>query len=651
MTVAYDDRYQTATPVTSTTEFLVDFPVFSATDITAAVSGVVPTFTTTGTFVDGVSTDFKVILATAISGETIEIWDQRQPRRDEDLINGPDLVKNVNASFDRKTAETQILYRDMSRALKVPLGESPANLPTLATRAEKYAYFNATGDLIGLSSPDDVISGGTVRFLATKAALQAASIDADIDTIMIAGQVSAGDGGGAQYKRVGSEPSHGGKIQSNDGAWFEKVSAGEMYQTRDATTAGWAAENPDGTIVWLGYLAYEVDSTLTGSASCTSDLSVNGLRPAGMVWVEHFGAVADNGTTDNADPINRAIIYAASGYAANDHDVVNLVGGYYGHDSQINYLTGVTLRGQGRQSTKLLADASMTQQVGPTVQGTSYTRFNMYEMWLDGNSNATYGIRHFRTTHSLYHNVNCTDQTGAGVYITHSCYYTDFVNVDCSGATRGFLCYENQSGSTGSNGMKFIRCRANNVTDGFVFQTTNTTINDCTFIDCVCETYTGHGIDLIPASTYTISQFRFHDQRFDAPSGNTGFNFRTSDVVEPTCTGVYSTGVTTTFSSSATDPYLSGTGFEIIHTLTHDFPSIAAGSYAQTTVAVSGLVNASDWIVVAVNPQGGGAWVSGMLIYGEIETSSTIKITAVNHTGGAVDAASQTFTYVLKRIG
>ena len=35
------------------------------------------------------------------------------------------------------------------------------------------------------------------------------------------GYAEAGDGGGALYKRVGSEPSHEGKVQSLDGAWWE----------------------------------------------------------------------------------------------------------------------------------------------------------------------------------------------------------------------------------------------------------------------------------------------------------------------------------------------------------------------------------------------------------------------------------------------
>ena len=55
----------------------------------------------------------------------------------------------------------------------------------------------------------------------TKAALEAANITVGINLVRIAGYTSFGDGGAASYNRVGSEPSHAGKIQSADGAWWE----------------------------------------------------------------------------------------------------------------------------------------------------------------------------------------------------------------------------------------------------------------------------------------------------------------------------------------------------------------------------------------------------------------------------------------------
>lgn len=68
--------------------------------------------------------------------------------------------------------------------------------------------------------------GGSDSLFATVADVEAATIDAAVDSIQTAGYTTAGDDGGsiatnAIYARVGSEPSHEGKIQSADGAWWE----------------------------------------------------------------------------------------------------------------------------------------------------------------------------------------------------------------------------------------------------------------------------------------------------------------------------------------------------------------------------------------------------------------------------------------------
>lgn len=47
------------------------------------------------------------------------------------------------------------------------------------------------------------------------------SIDPSVNFIRTAGYSTAGDGGAALYKRVASEPTHAGKVQSADGAWWE----------------------------------------------------------------------------------------------------------------------------------------------------------------------------------------------------------------------------------------------------------------------------------------------------------------------------------------------------------------------------------------------------------------------------------------------
>jgi len=55
----------------------------------------------------------------------------------------------------------------------------------------------------------------------SKAGVEAATIDAAVQSIQLTGYYAAGDGGAALYKRVDTEPTHAGKIQSADGAWWE----------------------------------------------------------------------------------------------------------------------------------------------------------------------------------------------------------------------------------------------------------------------------------------------------------------------------------------------------------------------------------------------------------------------------------------------
>lgn len=55
----------------------------------------------------------------------------------------------------------------------------------------------------------------------SKAALEAASVSAEVNAIYLSGYYDVGDGGGAFYKRVATEPVHAGKVPSLDGAWWE----------------------------------------------------------------------------------------------------------------------------------------------------------------------------------------------------------------------------------------------------------------------------------------------------------------------------------------------------------------------------------------------------------------------------------------------
>lgn len=70
--------------------------------------------------------------------------------------------------------------------------------------------------------------GNQVHQYDTRALAIAATIPSGVNLVRVLGYTSAGDGGGALYKKVGSAPSHSGKFQSADGAWWEFVVEGAL---------------------------------------------------------------------------------------------------------------------------------------------------------------------------------------------------------------------------------------------------------------------------------------------------------------------------------------------------------------------------------------------------------------------------------------
>ncbi len=66
------------------------------------------------------------------------------------------------------------------------------------------------------------------REFDTRTALIADTMLAGVNIVHTGGYATAGDGGGATYKRVGSEPSHALKAQSADATWWEYVYSGSL---------------------------------------------------------------------------------------------------------------------------------------------------------------------------------------------------------------------------------------------------------------------------------------------------------------------------------------------------------------------------------------------------------------------------------------
>ena len=117
MSLAFSTRYKSYSPVVSTTDFLVTFPVYDVADLLVKVDGVeTAAFSVTATFSGGISTDATVVLDSAVSGVSVEIFGDRQPRRENALTGGaPRFAETIQSDLEAVIATQQELYRGFER--------------------------------------------------------------------------------------------------------------------------------------------------------------------------------------------------------------------------------------------------------------------------------------------------------------------------------------------------------------------------------------------------------------------------------------------------------------------------------------------------------------------------------------------------------
>lgn len=145
----------------------------------------------------------------------------------------PTIITSVNAN---NTAITTAMNNTLSRDGTFPNQMNASldmnnhrilNLPSPLNALEPLRLqdlINFTGGtgIVGPTGPQGVPgANGINQIYETKAAVQAATVTGSVQSLRISGYTAAGDGGGAWYKRVVAQPTHNGKIQSADGAWWE----------------------------------------------------------------------------------------------------------------------------------------------------------------------------------------------------------------------------------------------------------------------------------------------------------------------------------------------------------------------------------------------------------------------------------------------
>lgn len=144
--------------------------------------------------------------------------------------------KLTDDELDRNRIIQQEQRRDIGRAIKAPYGSTGGTL--LTTTPSSLLHVDERGNLVASETPVNEKTLREIGDLAlasligqagdievpmydTRLAVTFADIKPTVNTIRTGGYAAPGDGGAALYKRVATEPTHAGKVQSADGAWWE----------------------------------------------------------------------------------------------------------------------------------------------------------------------------------------------------------------------------------------------------------------------------------------------------------------------------------------------------------------------------------------------------------------------------------------------
>lgn len=171
---------------------------------------------------------------------------------------------SFEGELDSIVEQTQQLAEGLDRTVQIPAYEDgPIALPGVESRRNKFFAFD------NLGNPRLVEDGATVNVdssslvFATLNEFAAENVPSTVSAVLTLGYNTAGDLGGAPYRRVSSEPSHEGKVQTLDGAWWElSVSRAnpEMFGARaDGSSEGailqnlldWVGDDSDNRSAWF----------------------------------------------------------------------------------------------------------------------------------------------------------------------------------------------------------------------------------------------------------------------------------------------------------------------------------------------------------------------------------------------------------------
>lgn len=151
-------------------------------------------------------------LLDSVVGEEMAIYRDTIIERLTDYIRDV-FAADLNGEQDTIFMILQELARDIASAVKVNPGDTPPDLPYLLDQMQQAIEAAAVA----------VAAAQSQFHFSTRTLFAQANIPPVVQFVLVAGYSAAGDGGGSIYKRVALQPSHPGKVQTADGAWWEIV--------------------------------------------------------------------------------------------------------------------------------------------------------------------------------------------------------------------------------------------------------------------------------------------------------------------------------------------------------------------------------------------------------------------------------------------
>jgi len=143
--------------------------------------------------------DTLSLVVDSIGGGAVSIWSYRTADSEADVLASSYMVK---AGRDRRLRDGDVVLVYSTAASDVYLA--------------RVVSVNAAGDA------SLAIDMGLLAEFEKNASVEAAFVSPIIKALRTQGYYEAGDGGGTLYKGVDVEPSHGLKIQSEDGRWWAR---------------------------------------------------------------------------------------------------------------------------------------------------------------------------------------------------------------------------------------------------------------------------------------------------------------------------------------------------------------------------------------------------------------------------------------------